>query len=150
LLLLPIGAGCGADPVKVSGRVLLNGQPLPGGRVTFRPSDPRHTSVKAGLDEQGHYEAMLPVGAVSVSVDNRELEPPVPQGLGGPPKGLPLRPDVKKVLSSGIPGKSAPNAPDRPPGKYVKIPGKYYAAETSGLEFIVEPGGQTHDIELKK
>ena len=76
LLILAVAVvGCGPNQVKVSGRVLFDGKPLPGGRVTFRPADPSQNSVSAVIDEQGNYAAVLPAGDVQVSVDNSELEP---------------------------------------------------------------------------
>jgi hypothetical protein len=147
LLLLPVVAGCGPGQGQVSGRVLYNGAPLPGGRVTFRPADPRQNSVSAELDEQGNYEVVLPVGEVEVSVDNRELEPSVP--LGGPlPPGLP--PEVRKALSGAGPDKPGPKSPVKSSRRYVQIPDRYSSIETSGLRFTVERGEQRHDIGLKK
>jgi hypothetical protein len=153
LFLLPVIAGCGPGHGKVSGRVLLNGEPLPGGLVTFRPADPRQNSVSARLDGQGNYEAVLPVGEVKVSFDNRELEPRAPR-VGGMPKDLPLSPEVRKALGGGKSDapqtKPGENAPEKPSGRYVKVPDKYYGSETSGLQFSVGPGDQKHDIELTK
>ena len=55
----------------MSGHVLLDGTPLPAGRVTFRPADPRMNSVSVELDEQGAYQAVLPSGEVKAAVDKR-------------------------------------------------------------------------------
>ena len=150
MLLLPIIAGCGPGRGKVSGQVLLSGAPLPGGRVTFLPADPRQNSVSAELDDLGNYEATLPVGEVNVCVDNRELEPPVVLS-GGLPPGLPSQ--VEKAIG-GKPQQTPPKAVEKPakdaPGRYVEIPEKYYAIETSELQFKVEGGDQKHNIELTK
>lgn len=154
LLLLPFFVGCGGGKVKVSGQVLYNGKPLPGGSVFFRPADPKQNAVSAELDEQGNYEATLPVGEVQVAVDNRELEPrpaaPSGAALNLPPQ---VREALKKAQASeptpAPPKGDNPSAPTRPRGKYVPIPGKYYTIENSGLTFKVEPGSQKHDLELK-
>jgi hypothetical protein len=151
LLLLPLLGGCGVGKAKVSGHVLYNGKPLPGGSVFFRPADPKQNSVSADLDEQGQYEAVLPVGEVQVSVDNRELEPR-DAGASGIPANLP--PEVRKKLASAKPSAEAPaaknnDAPAKSRGKYIRIPTKYYDVETSGLQFKVGSGDQQHDIELK-
>jgi hypothetical protein len=152
LLLLLAAAGCGSGEGTVSGRVLYNGKPLPAGRVTFRPADPRQNSVSAELDEQGAYQVVLPTGEVKVSVDNREWEPPPAAITGRMPPGLP--PDVQKALGGGRPDQPPPkppeNAPRRSTGRYVKIPDRYYAIETSGLQFTVARGEQKHDLELKE
>jgi hypothetical protein len=153
LLLLPFAAGCGSGRGKVSGQVLYNGVPLPGGRVTFRPADPKENSVSAEVDEQGAYEAVLPLGEVKVSIDNRQLAPRGP-GAGQLPADLPLSPDVRKNLNSGKPDQPAPksegNVAKKASGNYVKIPDRYHTVETSGLQFAVESRDQKHDIELTK
>lgn len=149
LLLLMAVAGCGPGQTRVSGQVRYQGTPLPGGRLTFRPADPRQNAVSADLDDQGHYEAMLPPGAVQVSVDNRHLKPPA-QTLVGLPSALPLSTEAKKKLGSAKPPPSRPKTGEGPPGKYRMIPRKYYEIETSGLDFTVERGTQTHDFDLTK
>ncbi len=150
LLLLAALAGCEPAQGKVSGRVLFDGKPLPGGWVTFRPADPRQNAVSAEIDAEGHYSAVLPAGDVQISVDNRELEPKSPITLG-PPPGLP--PDVIKTIG-GKPERPPPKAGEAPSerrsSRYVKIPDRYYALETSGLQLTVKAGEQTHDIELTK
>jgi hypothetical protein len=152
LVFLPVVVGCGAGQGKVSGRVLYNGEPLPGGRVTFRPADPTQNAVSAELDKQGNYEVVLPVGEVMVSVDNRELEPRGPRNAGLP-KDIKLTPEITKLIGSAKADNASPPAPDKAEkasGKYVPIPSKYYLAETSGLTFKVQSGNQKHDIELPK
>jgi hypothetical protein len=146
LLLLPVLAGCGSDQNKVSGRVKFDGKPLPGGLVTFQPTDPQARAVTTFLDEEGNYEVVLPRGEVRISVDNRELAPRGP-GSGGMPPDLP--PGVKNFDKKAQP-KPPEVAPTRPPGKYVAIPEPYYEIESAGLTYLVEPGEQKHDIELLK
>src|SRR5437762_14295213 len=69
LLVLPIVAGCGPGQAKVTGRVLYDGKPLPGGRVTFMPEGAANP-VTVNLHEQGNYEAVLPTGERTVRLDN--------------------------------------------------------------------------------
>ncbi len=154
LLLVPLlAAGCGAGEGKVVGRVLFDGAPLPGGRVTFRPADPGQNTLSAELDRQGNYEIVLPAGEVRVCVDNRELEPPPPPIASQVPATLP--PEIRgKLLGAAkpdaAPPKPAEDAPVKPSGRYVKIPERYYTVETSGLKFTVRRGDQKHDITLTK
>jgi hypothetical protein len=152
-LLLVVVTGCGPGQGKVSGQALLDGAPLPGGRLTFRPADPRQNSVSAELDEQGRYEVLLPAGLVQVSIDNRELESRGNQSAVPPIDGLP--PNVLEKLRGGAKSDSAQCKPVEDallklPGKYVVIPNRYYDLETSGLEFTVQRGDQNHDIILMK
>ena len=119
-----------AEHAEVSGKVLFQGQPLPGGQVTF-------VTVKGGfaangtIDENGNYQIKAPVGDVEISVTNRSLLP-----RGG------------EANSSKIPKKA--EAKEGPPkrGRYVRIPTAYENAATSGLKYTVKPGPQTHHIEL--
>ena len=156
MLLLPwLLAGCGSAPVKVSGRVLYDGAPLPGGWVTFRPVDPNHNTVISPIDENGNYEAVLPVGETRVSVDNSDLEPRAPEEVVPPMNLVPeLKGETKKLLAGGQSNRShsGSGALDQKniSGRYVKIPPRYYDAETSALNFTVQAAEPKHDIELTK
>jgi hypothetical protein len=144
-LAVPTLAGCGVPQGKLSGRVLYQGKPLPGGRLTFRPADPSRNSVSVPISADGSYEAVLPAGEVAICVDNRELQPvtreaapPVPPGAKLPaPQKQPERPPRE----AGAAGRGA--------GNYVPIPEKYYEVERSGLTYTVKSGDNTHDIELQ-
>jgi hypothetical protein len=153
LLLLPVVAGCGPGQGKVTGRVLYDGKPLPGGRVTFMPEGAANP-VTVMLDEQGNYEAVLPTGEVKVSVDNHELEPRPTLPTGIPP-GLPGGAAAKlKEAMRQNPQKASgavdPRMHDKLPGKYVPIPKKYFDYSKSGISFTVQRGDMKHDIELPK
>jgi hypothetical protein len=155
-LFFPVLAGCGTGTGKVSGKVTYKGQPVPGGQVLLRPADPRQNAVSATLDEEGRYSAVLPTGEVTVSIDNRDLEPR-PSFGGGIPAGIPLSAEARSKLGkakaaapAAPPDKPIESADDprQPSGRYVPIPEKYYMAETSGLKFTVKGGEQTQDFEL--
>lgn len=155
LLLLVVMAGCGPGEGKVSGRVLFNGKPLPGGTVFFQPAGPQNpVTATLPADESGTFEVVLPTGEVQVSVDNRDLEPrpPAPTGI---PRGLPGGVTQKLLQGKPLeaaqpPADSTPRPPRRASGKYVKIPDRYYSIATSGLKITVQRGSQTKDIELTK
>ena len=149
--LLPLVAftfGCADSQSKVSGQIMYQGKPVPGGWISFQPADSRKNSISTALDAQGKYEALLPTGVVRIAVDNRELEP-MERGsekLILPP-GLKLPAGVKPPVE---PAAKAPNAaPPASSGAYVAIPAKYYDIDTSGLTYTVQSGTQTHNIELK-
>lgn len=149
LLAGAFAAGCGPGQVNVSGRVLYDGAPLPGGWVTFRPADSGQNAITARIDEQGRYQAVLPAGDVQACVDNRDLAPREPS----PPVALP--PDIKNAIEKAggkVPAAPAAAPPKEPaaPGKYVEIPTRYYEAETSGLQFTVSAATKEHDIKLTK
>lgn len=138
-------AGCGPGISKVTGRVLLDNAPVPGGRITFRPADPAANSVSVEINEQGQYQAMLPVGEVMVSIDNRELQPRPARG----PIALPgMAPDVQSKLATEITRPIV--VPNERSGRYVPIASRYYTAETSQLTFTVIKGDMVKDLELTK
>jgi hypothetical protein len=151
LLVLAVAAGCGPGRGKVSGRVLLHGTPLPGGQVNFRPTDPRQHLVSAPIDEEGHYEAVLPVGEVMVSIDNRSLRPRANLGTGLT-GGMPLPPELRKKPEAAgpVPERTESSEADsaKPRGHYVPIADKYYNMETSSLQFAVTGGDQERDFDL--
>jgi hypothetical protein len=155
LFLFPAVVGCGPGQGKVSGKVLLGSEPLPGGTVTFRPADPAQNQISAAIDESGNYEAVLPAGETQVSVDNRALMPR-DTGPHGIPANLPAgaRAKIEAAIKENRPAASGSTPTEtlaqrnRPPGKYKPIPAKYYDISTSGLKFTVERGNQTHNIEL--
>jgi len=84
-----------------------------------------------------------------VAIDNREWEPQ-PAGIPSLPPGIPLSPEARAQLGPAPP---APKAGGERrgasrAGKYVPIPDRYYAADTSGIKFTVKGGPQTETIEL--
>jgi len=151
LLAAVLSSGCGAGPVKVSGRVLYDGAPLPGGWVTFRPADPRQNAVSAQIDAAGNYAAVLPAGDVQACVDNRDLAPrqAAPGPAGMPPELTKAIQDAGGQAAPGPTGASV-QQPAALSGKYVEIPARYYEAETSGISFTVSPATKQHDIVLTK
>jgi hypothetical protein len=132
---LALLAGCGhnsrsVEHADVSGQVLFQGKPLPGGKVTFVAVNGGFAS-SGTIDDNGHYQIRAPVGKVQIGVTNRML-----QANRGPIKGPPLLAKTE--------------AKERQPlkGRYVQIPSQYEDPSTSGLTYTVKPGPQTHDIEL--
>src|SRR6266511_705174 len=90
LLVLLAACGCGKPTGKVSGKVQLNGKPLPGGTVAFLSVDGTGNPASADLDEEGNYHLeKVPVGKVKITVANLHLKEgavPGPVGVAGIPK----------------------------------------------------------------
>jgi hypothetical protein len=150
LLLLAVAVGCGPREGQLSGQVLYKGKPVPGGWVTFRPANDRANTVNARIDENGHYEARLPVGDAKVAVDNRALyHPPRERPAGGLPPGIKLPPEAMKSVGGGAPAAPPENAPEQLPGNYVPLPPKYYDVDSSGLKVTVTGAGQSYNIDLQ-
>jgi hypothetical protein len=151
-LVLGVG-GCARPAGKgmVSGRVILDGKPVPGGEIVFRSTGPNSFPVVAKIDENGNYAAVeLPAGDVMVIVDNRKLAPAAPPGPKPIPKGLSAeaRAQIIAQRASHPPPPSPP--PPKPDGKYVPLPARYVNGEAEDeLKFTVQTGPQSHDIELK-
>jgi hypothetical protein len=127
--LFVLAAGCGqkypTEYGEVSGKVMYNGNPLPGGRMTY-------VTVEGGfsdsttIDENGNYKIKVPVGEVVFAIDNRTVGD---EKFQGP---ILRRPDSPK--------------PQLLKGTYVPIPKSYYGTKTSKLTYQVTNGPQTHDI----
>jgi hypothetical protein len=132
--LLTLIAGCGKNPhsaehAEVSGTVLFQGKPLPGGKVTFVAVNGAFASLGT-IDASGHYQINAPIGAVEIGVTNRML-----QSSSGPKGPTHLtKADAKE------------NQPLK--GRWVQIPSQYEDPHTSGLQYTVKAGAQIHDIEL--
>src|SRR5687767_8123593 len=86
LVVLVLAAGCGGGraPGRVTGRVLLDGKPVPGGILSFVPADFKGPGASATVDESGGYTVELPPGEVLVSFDNAAFAPPPPRQLPPP------------------------------------------------------------------
>jgi hypothetical protein len=144
--LLAWAGGCGpssprsAEHAEVSGKVLIDNKPLPGGEISF-------VTVKGGfassgkIDENGNYQVKAPVGEVTITVNNGMLQNQQPRrgkgpgGGGAAPKELP---HTKQA------------APDVQPtkGHWVSIPSRYSNADSSDLKYTVKEGPQTYDVKL--
>jgi hypothetical protein len=126
-------AGCGSEGPEladVSGLVSLDGRPIAGAVLTFRPKFPGGTPSYGGTDENGHYtlnytdtKAGALIGEYDVDIE--------------PPKKL-SRDDIADLKSQGLP------IPDQ--GAIVKIPAKYRGE--NALIAKVEPGRNTIDFLL--
>ena len=123
LLLASLAAscGCGSSRVgKVSGRVLLGGNPVSGGTVTFL--DAGHNPVSGVIQEDGSYTVNgVAVGTAKISVGAPQNKNPFAgrQGRGGKPAGTAL------------------------------VPEQYKNPDKSGLTYEVRAGEQEHDIKLE-
>ncbi len=123
------------EQAEVSGKVLYQGKPLPGGIIKFVGAN--GFVGMSPIDTDGSYKVEAPVGEVQISVDNRMLN------RGGVRNKGPKEPPAAKM-----------ERPDRPQGgkaitgTYVPLPSQYTSPESSGLKYLVQRGPQTHDIEL--
>ena len=126
LCLLPL-CGCSKPTVgTVTGKVTYKNQPVPSGTVTFFGQGDRVESAE--IQEDGTYTiTKAPVGTVKIGVITLQ----------------PWAPPTKSQMPDQVPETSAVKKP------FVKVPDDYRNPETSGLTYIVQPGPQTYNLELK-
>src|SRR5438309_1497865 len=93
-------AGCGAPTGEVSGKVTLEGKPLPGGFVAFIGEGDNPATVSGEIHPDGTYSvSKVPVGKVAITV----------QGVRGPARGAgPMFPGVKSAPPAEAAGKGDP------------------------------------------
>src|SRR5438128_4918588 len=125
ICLMVVASGCDSGQKtpatgKVTGLVLFQGKPLPGGKLVFVTTEGA-IAHSANIEENGSYSISAPVGEVQIGVDNRTLKAGA-QAMRGQTK--------MKGPTLRRPGGEEPN-PIK--GRYVEIPDKYYSPETSGL-----------------
>jgi hypothetical protein len=145
-----LAAGCGPQFGNVHGTVYYKDKPLKGGYVTFSSTEGKN-SPSVEIKEDGTYEiAKVPAGAVKICVDTNALKPPAGKGPGGG-KPVAYKPPSDKAADKG---KGPPTA-YKPPviedrsKRYVQIPDKYIAPQTTDITYTVTSGSQEFDIKLK-
>jgi hypothetical protein len=135
-------AGCGSNGT-ISGKVLYQGKPLPGGTVTFVTGK---GAVSCPISAEGNYTIeKVPAGEVKIAVVGAEMSKSGEVRMAGEAvrsgkvKMEQLPPDIKKKLESSSTASGQP----------IWIPANYADFEKSGLTCTVTGSKQTHDIELK-
>lgn len=122
LVVLTVGLlGCGNSRVaEVSGKVVVDGEPVPNGAILFFPVDGQ-SATSGSVIENGEYYAKVAVGKMKVSIS-------VPKVVG-----------KKKIYDT-------PNSPEMPVTKEA-LPPRYN--EKTELTVDVEPGKNTRNFDLK-
>jgi hypothetical protein len=123
--ILTLLAGCRgtSKESEVSGTVTLDGKKIGPGMIAFAPVDPNGTPATGSLESDGSYTLKT----------SRE------KGLSAGTYRVAV--SIREMPQNVKRG-------DRPPPGKLLIPEKYEDQATSGLEFKVEPGRNTIDIEL--
>ena len=102
-----LAAGCGASKGKVTGKVTMsNGEPLPGGTITFVPVSGKGNIASVFINPDGTYELDAPAGECKISIDNRNVgkKPAAPIGAGGGGNVAPPEAGGKSGVVTGPPG----------------------------------------------
>lgn len=121
-----LSASCGGGGTgTVTGKITVNGQPLPNGLITFLSEvgnqDPFPAYIKDGLYETGQ----IPAGPCKVTISHSDFTRP-----SAPENDL-VPPPAARAGGAGT------------------VPDKYASADTSGLTFTVKAGPNTYDQDLK-
>ena len=133
--------GCGSGGYHgptgaVTGRVTLDGQPIPQGSVVSFVSDAGFTAT-ATVSSDGSYQ-LLTAGNPEIAVSTYKVSI-------APPAQAMSETDYDKYMS----GEGAGEGGDATETSSELIPPKYADPTTSGLSFDVEQGANTIDIELE-
>lgn len=136
-VVLILVAGCGEPPAAgptgtVSGRAILDENPLPEGCVVMFVSD--RTTAIGIVQSDGRYEMKSPAGSEQISVGDYQVavRPPAPRQLSA-------EEDEEFLKGQAVP----------PSGEYEDlIPERYRSTGASGLLFEVREGDNTFPIEL--
>jgi hypothetical protein len=144
-VLLILSAGCSSKGT-VSGKVMVNDQPVRRGTVTFLASGSTWVSA-VPIGEDGSYTVVnAPPGPVKITVASAAPNPRAGGKLKAR-KGAGQEEDAntddmpQSVRNRFNPGESGPAGPS--------VPKKYNKPETSELTYEVKPGKQEYDIQLK-
>jgi len=170
LMALAVAVLCGgcSKPKRQTGVVrgkVVYGEKMVAGNVRF--VNENGDSGEGVIYDDGTYEvAEAPVGKCKVSLvtehlEKREASPGSSMGkmamkdrpTAGPGAGGQSKPPAEAQAKMGKPpvgGESQlPPTTHAPNGLYIPIPKKYKSPDSSGLEFDVQTGQNSYDIELK-
>ena len=126
VLLLAV-TGCADRKSEVTGRVSYKGKPLVFGTITFAPKGATAGPTSAEIRPDGTYSVLgLPPGPVQI-------------GVFSPDPKIPRETKNGKELW--------PTAADR--NAWFPIPSQYNQPFSSGLDIVLTPGQNTHDVDLK-
>ncbi|MEO1498082.1 MAG: hypothetical protein AAFV43_13125 [Planctomycetota bacterium] len=124
-LLVIFALGCGNQfGATVSGRVLLDGEPVPDGRLAF---------VRVGSTKSPAIGPIKPDGRYTLLTKSQP---------GAEPGDYQVAVQSFKPIEGLKPGERSFETPEP------LVPQRYLSVKTSGLLYTVEPGSNTIDIEL--
>lgn len=149
--------GCGGGKGTVTGKVTVDGKPLPSGRISFVPS--KGQGVGGEIKDGQYTVEKVPVGSVKVTVETKSLKerinaltvaaqmgsqmPPNMQGKGDLPKGAKEGMEEERKKNQEIEQELKTLQ-----ATYMFVPEKYEKQETSGFSLEVKSGSNTFDVSL--
>ena len=127
--LVPLG--CGSKKASISGKVTYQGKAITGGFVNFISEGPNATTKTSNIEKDGSYSVTgVPPGPAKITVQGV----PPPRKFQAP-QAMQNKPGVADAKS------------DQP--EEVFVPPQYSSPDQTDLKYDVQPGSQTHNIDLK-
>jgi hypothetical protein len=157
LVLTGLVVGCGSGRGELTGKVIYNGKPVPGGNIKLTING---TDFVSGLSSDGTYEFYdLTPGQAVLTIDNENLNPDKKRPEYGD-KGKGMGKMMAKMANermkyegraaSGVSGNDlSPELKAEMAKRYVKIPVKYTNTQTSDAKVLIKAGRNEHDFVLK-
>lgn len=156
VLLISTAMGCGGGKGTVTGKVTVDGKPLPAGKIAFIP---KSGSGVGGEIKDGQYKVeKVPPGTVNVTVETQSLRTRIDSltvaaqqfsQTQAPPPGVKMPENARESLEQEKKD-AAEKAQELKElkAKYRPVPEKYGKAETSGLTLEVKSGSNSFDVPL--
>jgi hypothetical protein len=130
-----VNVGCGGGKGEVSGEVTYNGKPIPWGRITFVSQVGNRKAISSSIRNGAYQIKDCPAGPVKISVESFKA---VARNAKVRPQGM----------AKGFKPPESEEPPPEAVGKHLAIPLKYGNSDSSGLEYTVRSGSQSHNIPL--
>jgi hypothetical protein len=131
-----LAPGCGRGRGDITGKVTLNNEPIPWGRVHFVSEGGNNEILHSPIVNGQYSIEKCPTGPVKIAVESFRAP-------GKPGAEFEMAKGFKAMMKDRAEG-----PPVEVAGKHVPIPERYADAEQSGLTYDVQAGPQTHDIPL--
>ena len=133
-LAILLTAGCGEPSGFVTGKITVNGKPLPRGLITFLPEGGNKDPFSSAIVNGAYRTNPMPVGPAKIMIvpTLTAVEKGPPEETGGNDR-IP-KPKLNKAARKKDP---------------FDIPLLFQNADTSGLQITVEKGENTFDKDIK-
>ncbi len=144
-LALLVGCGSGLNVQKVTGKVTLDGTPIPGATVSFSPTDAKGHGATGKTDDNGVY-TLTDTRSDAVAGSGTEVGSYEVAVLWYKSTG----PDLSQMSGEGVSAKLMDDKESRQKatGPTAKLPPAYQNPKTSGLTATVKSGSNTFDFAL--
>lgn len=149
--------GCGGGKATVTGKVTIDGKPLPAGRISFVPSK-GGAGVGADIKDGQYTVEKVPVGSVKVTVETTTIKTKIDAltvaaqqfARSQPPPNAKVPENAKQSLEEERKEAEKKNQELKDlRTKYVPVPEKYGKDNETPITTEVKPGTNTFDVTLQ-